>query len=312
MRYFLISISISILILSCQLPVKDSSSPAIDSGLKRVETIICNNHAVGENGCLFPDGVITGDLDIYAYFSGTLLLVSSNCNVDKKVSYNISESEWVKFNLKDLVGEKLSSDCVISILQTPNTEDQERLEFPLYPLKGTITLGRCPNGVVCDSRFTQERFSVRNDIMSIGADGLNKILVQACGETVFSGEFTGEINLSLSTIWPQNTSHKGNSGCLFVVGVRGVDNDNRYKFYNKIWYYDDNVLTMSAPSVTVKNNNIRVIGDKSTLYTITDGKYSRGNTCKIKKKGVRYVRFYTSAGRTMVVKFNDGVVEWIK
>lgn len=306
---FIISILLALLIFSCQTPVQDSSSPAINSGLKRVETVICGNHSVGENGCVFPEGNISGSLDIFAYFSGTVLLTSSNCMVDKKISYDMKQAEWISLDLKSLVGNKLSQDCVISILQTPIVPKQDQLEFPIYPLKGTVTLGECPANVICKGDFTQKRFGAYAPTMSIGSPGYNQIVAQGCGETLLSGEFTDEINLDLVQLWPKNTPYKGNSGCLFIVGVKGHD---KYKFYNKIWLYDQQVLTMAEPLLELKNNKVNVTGDKSTLYTIIDGDYARGNTGKVDKKDVHYIRFYTSAGRTMIVKINNGAIEWTK
>lgn len=306
---FIISILLALLIFSCQTPVQDSSSTAISAGLKRVETVICGTHAVGENGCVYPEGNISGTLDIFAYFSGTILLTSSNCSVDKKITYDLKQAEWVSLDLKGLVGEKLTQDCIISILQTPLVPKQDNLQFPIYPLIGTVTLGTCPANVKCSATFIQRRFGTYSPEMSIGAPGYNIIAAQGCGETLLSGEFTDEINLDFVKLWPKNTPYKGNNGCLFIVGVKGND---KYKFYNKVWFYDNAVLTMAEPLLTIKSKKVTVVGDKSTLYTILDANYAKGNTGEVDAVGVHYVRFYTSAGRTMVVMIKDGVAQWTK
>jgi hypothetical protein len=286
--HFILAIVFSLLIFSCQTPVQDNTPPVLDLGLKRVETIVCNNHQVGENGCIFPSGKVSGELKIYSYFSGNMVLVSQNCKIDKKFNYNSKQGEWVAFNLTSLIGDTLTEDCVLSILQNVEVPRQEDLSFPIYPLKGTVTFGTCPVGVLCDFKFAQYRVDFDDLTMNIGADGENEILVRGCNET---------------------TPYRANQGCLFIAGVRG---EKKYKFYNKVWLYDSRVVAMSEPLVTTKNSKITVQGDKASLYSICNDEYVKGDTCKLKKNGVNYVRFYTSAGRTMVVKLNNGVVEWIK
>lgn len=287
--------------MSCGHIVQDKSPGSIDSDHLRVESLICGSHEVGNNGCIFQEGNVEGDLKFFAVNSGYIKLTGSACGVDKKINYDIKSGEWVSIPLTSLVGPKLSSDCMIEVYQNITVPRQDRLQFPVKGMIGTVFLGVCPSGVECNYSRDQVRQGFTMPLIPIhGTEfGPSKYIVGACGSQVVPPTDASEyINYI-----PQEKS------CLFISSVKS-SSGRKFKNFFDLHIFKSTAILMSEPVVSTDG---KFIGDALSAINISNSKVSVGNKGSYDETSDQYfIRFYTSQGRSLVVALSKGVILWVK
>lgn len=306
----IISIAIAAMIAtSCgsKPPIKDPNPPVIDVGHKRVETIICGNRNVGENGCVFAGGKISGTLKIYRVVEGQVVITGQGCNVDQSISYGKSTDEWLTIDLKSIIGGDITEDCVLSISQYPKFNGQDGAEFPVRGMQGTVLLGTCPADTKCSYTAEQRRAGSSIPVWSPKLPAAGDYLVQGCGATVVpQTSFTDGVKVDLKALWPNGYPADGKVGCTFIMGVRGADG-SKMKIYRKVWLYKR--ATILLPQPVIEGSSIT--GDQYVSLTVVDGVSTLSNVATYEAKADgNMLRFYTTQGRSLVVKVKDGKIEW--
>jgi hypothetical protein len=283
--------------------VQDPFSPSIDTGYKRVETIICGTHQVGENGCVFKEGILSGTLKIFKVAAGEISL--KGCGLDKSYVYAQDENNsWFEIPLSGT----LQEDCVVDIYQKVIFPGQEKATFPIYGIVGTVSFGVCPKDIPCDFKVQQHEIIVPLDDYQITGDG--QYLIRGCGVVVEGPkEIHGPKNIRLDLIWPGGYP-RAKSSCLFVTGIKGVFKQKRYF---KINLFGNATEFVSVPDLKFSAKEIEFTGDQYVSLTMIDGKaiLDRKGKFEISPSG-NYLRFYTVNGRSLVVFIKDGEVVWTK
>ncbi len=286
MKRFLILISI--VLVSCQTVVQDRAKPTIETNQQRVETVICDKHAVGLNGCLFKDGVVDSRLKIFNISKGSIRVLG--CGLDLTSRYDLKNGEWFDVELP----ERIENDCMISIYQQAEWPKQDKFEFPVKGFIGSVFLGRCLSGQSCQYSDKQIR---RGDSLEIVEDlediGAYKLI--GCGKELAMGDYNGQLELDLGKLVE-------NKGCVFYVLIKGQKTLYKHIIYVNVMELES--LNLALPSVVKK----KFQSDGSVLGYIQDGKIKMEQSGKA--EGL--VRFYSSAGRSLLVQFKDGGIEWSK
>lgn len=299
-------------LMGCQYKMVPDQAPAsIDVGMKRVETEICGNYGVGENGCVFPQGKLSGDLKIYRVISGFVNIIGQGCRVDTVIKYEAdAKNPWLSIPLESLVGTSvLEDDCVLDIYQFVRLPDSEDQPIPVRGIYGTVTLGTCPEDVVCS--FDAEQMRAGWIPRDIRLEGSGDYLVRGCGEELARGTFQGPFVIEPLAIWPKSHPVKGKDGCLLITAVRDPQQGFQ-KIYRKVWFFREDAVKLGEPVIDSKGN---FQGDESVSLTLIDedGKDSRGvNLAKGKAPTNGTLRFYTVQGRTLVVRIEGGKSKWTK
>lgn len=291
---------IFLLLTSCGSLHQDTAPSAIDVGQKRVETIICDNHEVGENGCVFTDGIVTSNLKIYKVNTGSVEIIG--CGIDQNTNYN-NVGEWLEIKLPSSINE----DCVITITQRVTWKGSDRVKFPIEAAIGTVTIGTCHGNTHCSMEFEQRSLSQAIKPIMLDGEGSGVLALSGCGKTLIPPtEFMGSISLPLAKYLP-NT--KG-TGCMFIMGVKG---EQLHKLYKKVWRYDDTATAVKSPALTDKGKKLCYQGDAQSLASSVNGKISIGpNGCFTPNQAGDYVRFYTSQGRSLITFIKNKEIVWIK
>jgi hypothetical protein len=295
-----------VLLTACGSLKQDLAPAPIELNEKRVETIVCGSHQVGENGCLIIDGVVDGTLSIYKINEGSVRILGLGCGVDESIGYN-SEGEWLDIDLRELVGDRLDTDCVLTITQTVRWKSQDRLTFPIKQLAGTVTLGTCSSNFVCSITFEQSKISDRTQVLRFKQETSGAYMLSGCGrELIKPTDFKGELVLPLGRYYQDN----GPGGCMFILAVRG---QALHKVYQKVNYFADRALPLQTPSIEVRGKRVFYKGDPSTMFSSVNGNFIKGANGKfIPLSGGDTLRFFTSQGRTLVVFVKDGRILWTK
>lgn len=301
---------LSLFLISCGVapPVKDPSPPSIDAGHKRVETVVCGRQAVGENGCVFPQGRVSGSLKIYRIYEGEINIVGQGCGVDRSIQYGQDkENEWVEVELADLVGDRLENDCFLSINQFVKFKGAEDVPFPVRGMYGSVVLGTCPAGTSCSISTEQRRAGSAIPAWKPNLPLSGTLMVQGCGvEVLPPANYEGQPSVNLQAMWPNGYPADGKIGCTFIMGVRGSDG-SKYKIYRRVWLYKKSAILLPAPAFS--GNEFQA--DASVSLSIVDGKHILKNKGSFKPAAEgNMFRFYTTQGRSLVLKLKGGKVEW--
>ena len=283
--------------------VPDPFPPSIDTGHKRVETVICGSHDVGENGCVFPDGNLYGALKIFKVMSGEVSV--RGCGMDKSYAYTNDEiQQWIEIPLSG----KVSDDCVIDIYQKVIFPGQDKLDFPIYGMRGTVSIGACSVGISCDFKQRQSMLNVPLDDYVISGDG--SYLIRGCGQVVDGpSPIKGSKSIKLDLIWPGGYP-KDKSECLFVTGIKGVSLQKRYF---KVSLFKRSAEFLSTPEIKKTGKQIEFMGDEYASITMIDGKVVVDHHGKFTPDVAgNYLRFYTANGRSIVAFVQNGEIVWTK
>lgn len=279
--------------------VRDFNESSIDQGYKRVETIVCDRHDVGENGCVFQEGEPLGELKIFVVNSGSINI--TGCGDDH--AYRYARTGWFSIPLEDVV-DKL--DCSLDIFVSVDFPRQESAQFPIRGMVGTVTLGSCPEGVLCSFESIMLRESQRPTINTLINDS-GEFLVRSCDQELRRDRFSGELNLELSELVPKENM-RAKDGCTAIVSARG---SQRYKKYFKIWFYAENVIPVQIPALEI-GSKVKFISDKSVTLSVVNNKmYGHHGSFKPTATG-DFLRFYTTQGRSLVLFLKDGEIVWSK
>lgn len=279
--------------------VRDLNEASVDQGLKRVETIICDRHDVGENGCVFQEGEPLSDLKIYVINSGSINLIG--CGSDN--AYRYEKTGWFSIALADVVSE---TDCSLDIFVKVEFPGQNSAQFPVRGMYGTVTLGACPAGVLCGFESTQLP-NGQTKAWDVSLDDSGAYLVRSCGEEVDRGTFDEHLSLDLRALIPE-LRRKPKDGCAVILSLKGM---LRHKLFHKVWFYAENVIPVQLPALEF-GDKISFVSDQSVTVTAVNNKlYGQSGKFKPSKDG-DYLRFYTSQGRSLVVFIKDGEVKWTK
>jgi hypothetical protein len=293
-----------LLSLSCAQKLKqDPFKPSIDTNYKRVETVICGNHSVGENGCVYKNGDLSGSLKIFKVLTGEVTL--SGCGLDHSYSYEYDKNnQWLELPL----GGKLESDCIIDIYQKIKFPKQETATFPIYGIKGTVSLGTCSSDSSCEFKNKQVMVGIEIDSYAITGDG--SYMVTGCGQTVEGpSPIHGVKNLRFDLMWPGGYP-SAPAECLFITGVKGVF---KQKKYMKINLFSRETQFVSDPDVKKEGSSVSFSGDEYVSLTLTDDSFIEGSAGKFTSNiEGNYLRFYTVNGRSLVAFIRDGEVVWTK
>lgn len=286
---------------SCGHITQDKSPGSIETDYLRVESVICGKHDIGSNGCIFPEGNVEGELKLFATNSGYIKLTGSSCGVDKKINYDIKNGEWITLDLKSLVGPKLVDDCMIKVYQNIMVPNQDRLQFPILGMVGSVFLGVCPSGVECSYENKQERqgFSMPEIIIHGTEFGPSKYIVGACGSQVVSPTDA----TTLTTYLPQEKS------CMVISSVKS-SSGRKFKNFYDLHIFKSTTILMSEPTLTTDG---KFTGDSLSAINISNSKVTVGNKGKFDETAEeQIIRFYTSQGRSLVVALSKGVILWVK
>lgn len=310
MKGVLFALALSLVLVSCGNLPQDQSAAPIEEGLKRVETIVCDRYDVGENGCVFTDGVVKSSLQIYKIYSGSVEIIGTGCGVNYKTNYSADGNQWLNIDLKSLLGERLGNDCVLTIVQKVVWKNQDKIPFPIKSLFGTVTLGTCPIGVNCS--FDSFQYPLSGAVASVkfdlDEDTIGRFALAGCGkELIPLSNFQGPLEIPVEQFLPTAK----NSGCLFIMAV--LYEQELFKVYTKIWRFADKLQPLARPALSVTSKKVCFTGDISTLATSINGEViSKGKGCFKPSADGDYVRFYTSQGRSLITFIKDGEIVWVK
>jgi hypothetical protein len=279
--------------------VRDLNEASIDQGYKRVETIVCDRHDVGENGCIFHEGEELGNLKIFVVASGSINISGCGSNF----AYRYSRTGWFDIPLSQIVD---GLDCSLDILVNVDFPRQSSAQFPIRGMRGTVTLGSCPKSVECSFESMMLRESERISIEALSGDS-GSFLVRSCGQEMLRDEFSSELVLSLDQLVPAERI-RAKDGCTAIVSVRGT---KLYKKYYRLWFYAENVIPVQVPALEF-GSRIKFISDKSVTLSVVNTKmYGQHGSFKPTATG-DFLRFYTTQGRSLVVFLKDGEIVWSK
>jgi hypothetical protein len=279
--------------------VRDFNEASIDQGYKRVETIVCDRHDVGENGCVFQEGELLGELKIFVVNSGSINI--SGCGND--VAYRYANTGWFSIDLEKVV-DRL--DCSLDIFVSVDFPRQSQAQFPIRGMIGTVTLGSCPKDVICSFDSLMLRESQRPVIDTL-IDDSGEFLVRSCGQELRRDRFNGKLQFELSDLVLADRM-RAKDGCTAIVSVRG---SQRYKKYYKIWFYAENTIPVQIPALEF-GSKVKFISDKSVTLSVVNNKmYGQNGSFKPTATG-DFLRFYTTQGRSLVMFLKDGEIVWIK
>ena len=285
--------------------IQDRAPAPIEEGQKRVETIICDSHQVGENGCIFPEGRVSGSLKIFKVYEGEISILGLGCGVDFSQTYDHNQEPWLELDLQSLVGEKLVNDCVLTITQKIQWKGSDRATFPIKDFRGTVTLGTCPSGVKCSISYEQRRLSDPNSRIRFSEEPSGRFILSGCGrELVPPTSYSGHLDIGLAQYLP----NKADTGCMFILGVVGRE---RHKVYQKVWMFSDKVRNLPVPELKISGKRVYFTIDDSILAVSVDGFITSRKYFEPSKNG-NYLRFYTSQGRSLVMFIYEGRVVWAK
>jgi hypothetical protein len=311
MKYLIV---VCLFLSACASLVHDQNPPSIGEGSQRVESVICDRHDVGENGCVFPDGVLSGSLKIYGVNSGTIAIKGSGCGVNTSFAYAKSDNPWIDLPLKELIGsDRIVEDCVLDVYQRPNFPHQDKFPWPILGMMGTITLGTCPSGVDCSYVKKEINHDMDFGLWQITSPVGGQYLLRGCGNEVARGDYVAPFSFDLKALWPLGYPSSGNTGCLFVMGIRGGDG-TKIKAYYKLWLMKDGHTPMASPSIVMnKKKKIEFVGDINTSIVIVDGDLIVGSSGTFLPSAEgNTLRFYSDVGRSLVVFIKDGKIQWVK
>jgi hypothetical protein len=284
---------------------QDQAKSSIDANYYRVETEVCGRYDIGLNGCALVDGVI-GDnvLKVMAPLKGTIQLSSKCLQNDVVINYNKGNNiAWEVISLKDIFGEKITKDCVITIYQALTFPNQDKLTFPVRGIIGKVVLFSYPENVkyVYDNSQTKIGNSAPTVSLFGTEVGAGKYKIAGCDQDLTPViDFTSPISFNPDNFFTPQKS------CLYFYAVRKLE--ERFKGAFDINYYANDYLELAYPSTL----DGQFEGDKNAAISFVDfGKVIVGNTGKL-TNGSHVLRFYTSQGRTLVAKMNNGEILWVK
>lgn len=295
--------------------VRDPAPGSIDTGFPRIETTICDRFDVGENGCVFPQGKLTGSLKIARVLAGSITIVGSGCAVDKSFEYPfVAGSPAIDVDLKTLLGvDKLDRDCVLSIYQFVNYPDGSKAPFPIAGIYGSVTLGVCPDGARCSYSSEMTRVGWKPSNLAFGEAVAGTYTLRGCGRAVVEPvAFQGPLNLDLGALWPGGFPDTGRARCLFILGVKGPDGST-FKQYRKVTLFREDTIRLAEPALELSGSCLKFTGDPSVSLTLAGSKLVNSSKGKFKPSPAGdLMRFYTVQGRSLVAFVKDGKVVWTK
>jgi hypothetical protein len=287
-------------LVSCATLREDPSMPATDADFHTAEAIVRGERFRGIKIVSIKKGepLSSLDLKIQGIFSGSVKVNSSNCGIDKFVSYRNSEQVQV-----DISGAAISS-CIITFYVSP----QYNSKFSVtYGMKGILAvrvleedqpwLGRAIS-VASSGRANifldlREQLPVRVVLSGCGVEYKKTIEPDASGNVVIPVE---EISLNRK------------DRCIASGYVVSEEYETLY-FDFLIIRHDADFIDLPKPSVVVLNDRrVCVYADSSVSFIMTESSFSNCNqACFSDPKIIRGV---TNKGRTFLGEMKNGNVEW--
>lgn len=303
--------------------VEDPVRAPILTGMSRAETVICGRYAIGNNFC-WTGNPHNLTLEVKTWFNGRVMIRSVACNLDKTFTYQNFQSVFV--NLAEYIPE-IKQSCIIDIIVTPEWFVNGR-QYAIPGSFGRVIIGLQKSGVglakASGSVVNQEYFegaiikTVRAGNIAVG-DGFSfltngsktgKFRIDGCGRPPFIREYkTDTIFVAWSDLFPEFKQ----TNCVFYGRIVRKDMASDLSFAVILEVFADDVAMLSDPSVKVSNTQVSYVSlDPITWTTIDTDTFPGGSgVVEIQNKDFT-LRQFTSKGRTIVVKVENGKVTWVK
>lgn len=294
---FLLSGISSILIVACaSAPTRDLAPAPIEVGLKRIETEICGQVRVGENGCVYPK-TVKPKLRIRRIYQGLISLVGANCSLDRNFVYSEKDPIWLEVDLGPYL--RHNPDCQIDIYQYVFHPNQELYAYEIRGFRGTVTVAECPSGANCEFTAAQlrERWKAPEITYPVPGDGEYKI--HGCGELINEGRFHNFINLA-----PEIFEKRSKEDCLYTTAAR--TSESKVLFLHKVGRYSEKAVALAEPSFTRMGSEILVRADPAVALSEANGEFIPNSVFFYHPSGgVDELRFYTMHGRSLIVRIRN-------
>lgn len=332
----------AILFLSCSGKIVRDDAPApIENGQGRLETIVCGHHAVGDNICWVDSGDSLADIDVsvLTVFSGSLTIksVDSSCSIDKSVSY--SNFEEVRFTLGDFT-QNFHESCIVDLVMYPVFPGQNNSEVSVKGWSGRIVFAyknsevdlAYVKGTDNYSEYSDDSLfydgvglvSVRSGQINGSSTGLfsvdvgdsyrGKVRLSGCSILPFVKEYSGGsvVDLSIKEVldgYPEGPIH-----CVLYGRAVRMDRENDSIFMILVEAYSENIVFLDVPVVNIEEDVVEFYSNDPVSWTMIDDELINDGYGEaiVKDPYFYYVRQFTSAGRTRVMKFSKNRMIWIR
>lgn len=320
--------------------IPDFAPAPIDVGEGRVETVACGHWAVGNNLCWVRDGnAKKAVVEIHTVFSGTITIIGDGpgCKVNLRSSY--SDFETIAVPMTD-VG-ILTQPCVLEIAMSPALPGQDKSEVESRSWAGRVVLipwdsAKSELGVVLPSEGAElansddglfypggVSFVVRGQSsgpikrllreklwVDVGGSSRGSVMVQGCGQKPWLEKYgdEGGFLIRLSEIFGAMPARQN---CVLYGRAVRLDKETDVVFAVLLSVISEDALPLAAPKIEVDvgEQKVKISNEDPVSFTVVDGQWERGGnvTMRVSDPKRFVVQQVTSRGRTVVVKYLDGV-----
>jgi len=303
-------------LLSCgQLPVDTGTAPW-DAGIKLLPYTICGKQYVGKGGCAFNES--SEDLVIKTPYSGTVSLISANCNYDSTFYYeNVKNLSFPIAKLTELMPSDVST-CTFNVKLRPSKFDNTiNGDFILFKDKSE-------KSIVESSFFFNQK--VQGKVLPIqikeGAPNNFDLVVNTVEDSTLyikgcSYYLEKEIPQGQSTITLKELTGKDEIGkedecnysMFFVSKEKMID-----AYLISLGVYSNDYIQLGAPTIKYKKGRTCIKYDDPVAIAVLNDKYKLNKGLRTHKLCVDsdYVSVFTStaSGRIYFSIVDKGEEVW--
>lgn len=285
----------------------DAAQPAARSNYPTAEFSACGGIFHGLGACSILKGDNPNKLDFYiqGYYSGSLRIFSSECGLDKTVTY--SDNEKIKIDLPN----SLDSSCLLTFTVSPNYPTQDKNDITVYGFIGYLfikVLLPDESWIWRANKFPQES-SEYVDFAMEGSSARVVMISNLCGVRYDQQMPVQNGNIKLSTDFIKLYNDK----CI-LNGVMIGESSRRY-FTWMSYRYDKYFVPLAVPKISFdKKGRLKVIADEAVTSISLNDQYVMNSEARFEfdKNQKNILRALTVKGRSVIGVYENGGWTWFQ
>lgn len=317
MRFIYLAILILLLFTGCQSIPQDPTPAPIKNNLLTLEMSSCGQTQVGLIGCFYKDD-LKPTLTIPLWEKGEYQIKSDRCNFFENKRYMSQQDLVISYETLLANKPQFENTCLYNIKVFIQGFD--------FGFEGFFLLTDIDTFKPAAFSFGKESFDGHAGLQTReGAEVLDSFKFERpySGTLVWEGcNVSGEVafnknaKLDFKTIFPGYITTK--DSCILTLGVI-PDDENLPRELAEIHFniFDKSVVPLNDPTITYKNEKLKVVADKLVAGIVIDkdvsiehGNKEKSFSSSVKKDQEVFVRLLTSNGRYLLLKVKNGEVLW--
>ena len=288
--------------------VNDPVLPAIEANYPTAEFHACGEHWLGSGICRVQKGLKYSyiNLKVQVYYSGTLSVVSKDCQLDTRLTYE--GTQLIPITIPGTA----ERNCLISITVSPRYPNNDKDPIRVYSFRGYLALRQLDSSKSWKG-FTRKVTGSFSSAMKIWVGGTKPVrfVASGCGKTkpidTKMELDNGYLKFDLSEIVPKGMLPKT---CVVTGFIRSQYPDVIFNIL--VSKYDPRFVPLPIPAVIIERGKVQIISDSAVSVIGLNNKFEVINhgRFKIDIRNENFIRNLTTGARSVLGIWNVKTQSW--